>query len=605
MMSQQNWRRNGRMLGTAAALAGVCAGAFAAAPTPPAKASMASVDPDAMETKAERDKRMGWWRDARFGMFIHWGLYAVPAGAYDGKEVKGLGEWIMNRGKIPVADYAAFAKQFNPTDFNADEWVGIAKSAGMKYIVMTAKHHDGFAMFHSLADPFNIYDATPFKRDPIAEMAAACKKQGVKFGVYYSQAQDWHHAGGAAYGGHWDPAQDGDLHTYIQKVAAPQLKELLTRYHPAVLWWDTPVPMTPEDIRALTAGFPEDPGLIANNRLGNGVPGDTETPEQRIPATGYPGDWETCMTINDTWGYKSNDTNFKPVAMLLHNLIDIASKGGNYLLNVGPTDKGIIPGPEVERLGAVGAWMKVNGDAIYKTSASPFKRLPFNGRATRRGDHLYLHVFQWPDGGLSLPGLQTPVRDARALASGEKLTVERSADGTVTISKPKVIDPLATVIDLRLSGEPVVVEAPVTIKPNADGSFRFTATDARIQGATAKVENTGGTDNIGFWTDPKDVAAWTVTVPPSGAGAYRVEVEYACEPGADGAAYTVQVAGDPGKGATGIVLPTKGWMNYAIAQLDGTVTLSPGVQELKIVPGAMPHIAVMNLRRITLIPVVK
>jgi alpha-L-fucosidase len=449
--------------GVLAVVAGCVIFGVAAAPAPAGKTDLVqarSLDPNAGETKAHRDARMRWWREARFGMFIHWGLYAVPAGEWKGVRQRGIGEWIMHDLKIPVADYAGLASQFNPVQFNADTWVGIAKTAGMKYIVMTSKHHDGFAMFHSTSDPFNIFNATPFKRDPIAEMAAAAKRQGLKFGVYYSQAQDWHHPGGAAYsGGHWDPAQEGDVHAYVRNVAAPQVAELLTRYHPAILWWDTPVDMSPEDIRALTAAFAADPSLISNNRLGNGVPGDTETPEQYVPATGFPGkDWETCMTINDTWGYKSFDINFKPIGRLIQNLIDIASKGGNYLLNVGPEPTGLIPQPEIDRLLAMGAWLNKNGDSIYGTTASPYKRLPFDGRATMKGSTLYLNVFTWPAGGLTLAGLQTPVRRAVVVGTGETLTVTKAADGTLAISKPVSLDPISTAIALTLAAAPVVIE---------------------------------------------------------------------------------------------------------------------------------------------------
>ncbi len=413
-----------------------------------------SVDPNANETPAHHEARMRWWREARFGMFIHWGLYAVPAGTYNGARTQNIGEWIMHDLKIPVSDYASLAAKFNPTEFNADEWVAIAKAAGMKYIVMTSKHHEGFAMFHTKVDAFNIYDGTPFKRDPIMEMSEACKKAGIKFGVYYSQAQDWHHAGGAAYGGHWDTAQDGDLHEYVKKVAAPQVKELLTKYKPAVLWWDTEVQMSKEDIKELTAAFPADPWLVANNRLGNGVPGDTETPEQFIPATGFPGrDWETCMTINDTWGYKSFDRNFKSTQTLLRNLIDIASKGGNYLLNVGPEPKGVIPTPEVDRLKQMGEWLDKNGDSIYGTSASPFKKLPFDGRCTVEGRKLYVNVFAWPESGLTLPGLKTKIRGAHVLATGKRLKLIKAADGTVTISKPAELDPISTAIEVDLAGK--------------------------------------------------------------------------------------------------------------------------------------------------------
>ena len=555
-----------------------------------------------VETKAQRDARMHWWREAKFGLFIHWGLYAVPAGTWNGKQIGGIGEWIMNTGKIPVKDYAAFAPQFDPTKFNADEWVRTAQSAGMKYIVMTAKHHEGFAMFHSRVDGYNIYDATPFKRDPIAEMAAACRKHGIKFGVYYSQAQDWHHPGGAAYGGHWDPAaQDGDLHEYVRTVAAPQIKELMA-YHPAVLWWDTPVDMSKEDIALLTAPLALDPGLIMNNRLGNGVPGDTETPEQHIPATGFNRDWETCMTINDTWGYKKDDTNFKPTETLLHNLIDIASKGGNYLLNVGPDATGIIPAPEVQRLRDVGAWMRTNGDAIYGTTHSPFKRLPFDGRATVKGDTLYLHVFHWPDDGLTLTGLKTPVREAKALDGGQKLTFQQTADG-VSVSKPARIDPLATVVALRLSGPPVVEPASLAITPQADGRYMLGAEDAEIHGQTAQVETKGSASNIGFWTNAQDSVSWTLAVPAAQAGSYTAEIEYACETGAAGTTYTVSLDGTTPQSLSGTVQGTGGWEQFQTKTIDGTLTLAAGTATLRVVPQKMPGGAVMNLRRITLTPI--
>ena len=191
------------------------------------------------------DPKMDWWKEAKFGMFIHWGLYSVPAGTYNGKQVPGIGEWIMNKGKIPVAEYKKFAPQFNPIKYNAEEWVKTAKAAGMKYMVLTSKHHDGFAMFKSDADPFNIVDATPFKRDVVKELAAACKKYDMKLGLYYSQAQDWTAPGGSAIGEHWDSAQNGNMGEYIDKKVVPQLKEILSNYGEiSVLWFDTPKGMT-------------------------------------------------------------------------------------------------------------------------------------------------------------------------------------------------------------------------------------------------------------------------------------------------------------------------------------------------------------------------
>jgi alpha-L-fucosidase len=564
----------------------------------PIAAPAQSLDPHAAETKAHRDSRMAWWRDARFGMFIHWGLYAEPAGEWKGGRQRGIGEWIMHDLKIPVAEYAQIATRFNPVQFDANTWVGIAKAAGMKYIVMTSKHHDGFAMFHSESDPFNIFDATPFKRDPIAAMAAAAARQGLKFGVYYSQAQDWHHPGGGAYGGHWDPAQDGDLHEYVRTVAAPQVTELLTRYHPAILWWDTPVDMSPEDIKALTAGFAENPGLISNNRLGNGVPGDTETPEQTIPSTGFPGkDWETCMTINDTWGYKSFDTNFKSPTRLIQNLIDIASKGGNYLLNVGPDATGVIPQPEVERLATMGAWLKKNGESIYGTTASPYKRLPFEGRATVKGRTLYLNVFTWPAGGITLAGLQTPVRDALALSTGEIIKVEKAADGTLSIPQPSLLDPVSTVIALHLAAAPVVVEPEYLIAPETTGAFRLAAADATLNGTTIQLEG-GRQGNIGYWTKATEFVEWKVKSP---GGAYSVSVDYACQPGSEGSTFEIVVDGAP-TGITGLITSTNSWQDYRTMALDGTLTLGAGVHVVRVMPKTKPGNAVMNLRRVTLTP---
>jgi alpha-L-fucosidase len=424
----------------------------------------ASADPYADETPFQRDARMKWWRDARFGMFMHWGVYSVPAGTYDGKQIDGIGEWIMHNGKIPVARYRQYATQFNPVQFDANQWVSLAKEAGMKYIVITAKHHDGFAMFNSKASDWNIIKATPFGRDPLKELAAACRKQGLRLGFYYSQAQDWNNAGGAAIGGHWDKAQDGSMDDYLRNVAAPQLKELLTHYGKiSILWFDTPQDMNRERAEMLLPALRLQPGIIYNNRLGGGFKGDTETPEQHVPATGFPGrDWETCMTMNDTWGYKSYDDHWKSVETLIHNLVDIASKGGNYLLNVGPTSEGLIPGPSVERLEDIGRWMKINGVAIYGTKASPFKSLPW-GRCTQKatadGATLFLHVFDWPkDGRLLVPGLKNKVAKSYLLAAKGPIAVTtKSGPEGVTISVPALApNPVSSTVVLQIEGAPVV-----------------------------------------------------------------------------------------------------------------------------------------------------
>ncbi len=413
-----------------------------------------------VETREQRNAKMAWWREAKFGMFIHWGVYSVPAGKWEGKDVPSVGEWIMLHGKIPCADYQKLPEQFNPTKFDAAEWVKLAKQAGMKYIVITSKHHDGFAMFHSKTDPFNIYDATPFKRDPLKELAAACAKEGIKLGFYYSQAQDWNHPGGAAMaGGHWDKAQDGDMDKYLQDVAVPQVKELLTNYGPiAVMWWDTPADMNQQRADMLLPLLKLQPGIIMNNRLGF-YDGDFGTPEQEIPKADSDNDWETCMTMNDTWGYKSTDNNWKSTQNLVRNLIDIVSKGGNYLLNVGPDSLGQIPSPSVDRLKAIGNWLKTNGEAIYGTTRAPFTTMMFDGRATMKDNKLYLFVFNWPSDEIRLPDLRTSLQSARYLGINEQVDYTElpgtEMRASLVIAPPSHPDPIATVIELTYADKPV------------------------------------------------------------------------------------------------------------------------------------------------------
>ncbi|MDE1176823.1 MAG: alpha-L-fucosidase [Edaphobacter sp.] len=450
------------------------------------------------ETPAEKDARMKWFREARFGMFIHWGIYSVPAGRWQGKEVPGLGEWIMNSGSIPVADYKAFAPQFNPTQFDAHAIVALAKAAGMKYIVITAKHHDGFAMYDSKADPFNIMSGTPFKRDPLHELAVEAHKQGIKFGFYYSQYQDWTAPGGAAYKTgdhkpptyHWDPAQDGDFSHYLHTKAIPQMKELLTNYgeSPDIIWFDTPYESgyqsndhpNPKDVHGMTPQWASEivsllntrPKLIWNNRLGGGYNGDTETPEQYIPANGYPGrDWESCMTINDTWGYKVDDKNFKSTETLLRNLIDIASKGGNYLLNIGPESTGVVPPEEVARLEQMGKWMDVNGESIYATKPTLFgseagafsttekdkqgkpKFVPeWKWRSTTKADKVYIHLFEWPSTHtFHVAKMPRTVTGAYLLAdTSHKPLKFTQKGGALDVQLPDAaLDPIATVLVLK------------------------------------------------------------------------------------------------------------------------------------------------------------
>ncbi len=455
-----------------------------------AQSKLKSQDPDSRSAKSgssvqtgipDPSSRMDWWRDARFGMFIHWGVYAVPAGEWNGK--KEYGEWIRNSAEIPLEEYDQFRQKFNPVKFDADAWVKMARDAGMKYIVITSKHHDGFCMFDTKQTDFNIM-STPFKRDPMIELAAACKKYGLKFCFYHS-IMDWHHPDYLPRRT-WEKdrtTEGADFNRYMAYMKA-ELKELLTNYGDiGVLWFDGEWENTwnekyGKELYNYVKSF--QPNVLVNNRVGAGrldmegltksgaFGGDFGTPEQQIPATGLPGvDWETCMTMNDHWGYNKADKNFKSTKEIIRMLADIASKGGNYLLNVGPTAEGLFPQESIDRLAAIGKWMKVNGESIYGTQASPFKELSW-GRCTRKtaGDRtiLYLHVFDWPSAGkLVLSGMMNTPEKAYLLADLQRMPLKTERDNdALVISLPKdAPDPINSVLVLELKGKLDLTEPPV------------------------------------------------------------------------------------------------------------------------------------------------
>jgi alpha-L-fucosidase len=399
--------------------------------------------------------RMEWWREAKFGLFIHWGVYAVPAGKYG--ENTGHGEWIMHRAQIPSKEYKQYASQFNPVKYDPAFWVEVAKDAGMRYIVITSKHHDGFALYDSEVTDWDVVDATPYGKDLLAPLVDEAKKAGLKMGFYYSQAQDWNHPGGAKSryqeGDGWDEDHKGDFDEYLENIALPQAKEILSQYPLDILWWDTPTWMNEERTRPFVKALELRPGIVTNNRLG--IDGDIKTPEQFVPVTGHEGDWETCMTMNRHWGYNAYDDDWKSSEELIHKLIEICSKGGNFLLNVGPTAEGEFPQPSIERLRDMGAWLKVNGESIYGTTAGPFTYLSW-GATTRKGDLLYLHVTEWPvNGKLNVP-LSSKVSGASLLANpGEALKVNAEPERIIIDLPADAPDPVASVIVLKLAEEPL------------------------------------------------------------------------------------------------------------------------------------------------------
>lgn len=569
--------------------------------------SQTPYDPYQNETKEQKDERMAWWRDARFGMFIHWGVYAVPAGTYKGKRIDGIGEWIMLRGKIPVNEYKAYAKEFNPVKYNPEEWAKLAKKAGMRYIIITSKHHDGFALFPSAVTDWDVEDATPYGKDLIGPLAKAARNEGLKFGLYYSQAQDWNHPGGAKArheeGTGWDELHYGDFDTYLEQIAAPQVGEILSRYRPDVLWWDTPTWMNQERAETLIPLIRIVPGIITNNRLGGGYKGDTETPEQHIPAVGIKDrDWEVCMTMNRTWGYKSYDHDWKSTEDLIRKLCDIASKGGNFLLNVGPTAEGIIPQESIDRLKAIGDWMDINGEAIYGTTASPFFRLPW-GRCTKKihpgGAFLYLHVFDWPENGkLILQGLQSDPSSIKLIQGGKELSWNelKGDEPGISINIPREApDAISTVIKLEIEGE-LEVESMLPAQ-DKQGNLVLEPEYADLHnrlGTNLRLEQMKGKTNIGFWTDTRTWISYTFEIRQPGIFDFQADIA------AENKSEITLKLGDQPETNVGLN-PTGSFNEFRVVNL-GTLTIEEaGTYTLEIRP-VNKDWSPVNLRNISFKP---
>ena len=458
------------------------------------------------------EERLQWWNEARFGMFIHWGLDAVLAGEWKGQRTSNIGEWIMYDLKIPIPEYEALAPQFNPVKFSAEEWAEIAHQAGMKYMVITAKHHAGFCMFDSPSNPYNIVKQTPFKRDPMKELAAACNKRGIKLCFYYSQALDWHAPGGA---GHWDEPGPGpewmsyarppeEFQRYLDTVVKPNLTELLTNYGPiGLIWFDTPAVISPEQSRSLRDLVHRlQPACLVSGRVGHDVGDYGSLGDNEHPVGKLKGAWETPGTLNDTWGYKHFDHNWKSLDYLLDLLVNCASKGVNYLLNVGPTAEGVIPQPSVELLKQVGAWLQRHGEAIYGTTASPFFNDPSWGRVTCKGHTLYLLVKQWPSGELMVYGLRNAVRSARIIGMPDARVGIRQAGDTVALALPeKAPEATVSVVALTVEGTP---EAEPLVIQEGTAPIRLPSALGELTGGLT-VHAARGTQG---WSDTRPSIAW-------------------------------------------------------------------------------------------------
>ncbi|MHB8973022.1 MAG: alpha-L-fucosidase [Pirellulaceae bacterium] len=475
-----------------------------------------------------------WLKDSRFAMFIHWGLYSELGGKWNDKTYYGIAEWIMNRAQIPAAEYEQVAGRFNPTGFDAREWVKLAKDAGMRHIMITSKHHDGFAMFKSAASPFNIVDATPFRRDPLKELADACQAEGLRLGFYYSQTQDWHERD--AVGNTWDwPNEGRNFQKYLQTKAIPQIEELLHGYGPlAGIWFDTPGPITPAESKMLVDLVHEhQPQCLVNSRIGNNL-GDYDTlGDQEIPRLPRPGLWETPDTHNDSWAYAGYDHNWKSPREIAERLVRVVSRGGTYMLNVGPDGTGRIPEQSARVLREVGQWVSAHESAIHGAGPTPFGPLAW-GECTTRGNTLFLHVFKWPaDGRLVVPGLQTKVK-AALLDGGEALVVESAAEAVVIKLPPSRPATLVPVVTLELSG-PVEASRDAFVLNSCRNVFETGV--AELAGCNRSdvswMEKFGDWKHaqcLSGWQDAASTGTWEFrTVEP---GSFYLDVEYTC-PAAD------------------------------------------------------------------------
>mgnify|MGYP005831720115 FL=1 len=546
-------------------------------------------------------ERTRWFRDAKFGMFVHWGVYSVI----------GRHEWIRHRAQIPQAEYDKYARRFNPVRFNANEWATLAKDAGARYIVITSKHHDGFSIYRSRVSDYDM-EITPYPGDPLKDLAAAAKRHGLRLGFYHS-IMDWHHPDyrpRRAWEFPKDYREGGNNNRYIDFMKE-QLRELLTGYGDvAVLWfdgeWEHTLAEAKRDDEIYDFIRSLQPNALINDRLYERKPGnraDFGTPEQFVPATGLrspdgkPVLWEACVTINqDSWGYNKYETVFKTERDLIRMLIEVVGKGGNLLLNVGPKPDGTIQDEFVTRLRAIGRWLRVNGEAIYATTASPFDRMSFFGRATVKGRTLYLHVFQWPgDGRLRVAGLKNLVHKARLLADPSRplKTVRDGAD--VILELPgEAPDETASVIALELDGEPAV--EPFSNRPDAKGVITLGVESCEIDtdfGQRAKKENALGHVFLTQWTRGRDVPWWVVESPRG--GRFLAEISYAAQRA--GAAFTLEAGGSK---LAGKAEATGGDWVFRTHQL-GEVELRPGRNEIRA--RIDPAAGTMNLERIVFRPV--
>ncbi|MBP0904930.1 alpha-L-fucosidase [Mariniflexile gromovii] len=475
--------------------------------------------------------------EGNFGMFIHWGLYSKLAGVWNDKTYYGIGEWIMNPrvANIPVSDYKKIANDFNPEKFDAKRIAQLAKDSGMKYIIITSKHHEGFAMFDSKVNDFNIVDATPFGRDPMKELSEACRELGLGFGFYYSHNQDW-----TALGGTGGPTQDENgnevsFKDYFYNKCKPQVKEICTNYgNLDFVWFDTRGDMKKEYVVELAEMVRElQPNAMMSSRVGHGMGDYASNGDIELPTQNIEGLWETCNTNNDSWSYAWYDHNFKSPKEILNRLISTVARGGTYLFNVGPNPDGEIPEIGVNFLKEAGDWIKKYPQVVYDAGPSPWQHaLPW-GDVTTQENCLYLSVFSWPlEGKLYLPGFNAKIRSVTLLSgtNSKAISVTKKNDWTVLNLPVRPIESLVSVIEviLETQAENIKVDSTLGIYPNSETVLR--AEFAKV--SNAKESEIKWMEKFGEWKHVNQVSQWndksqvTWTVNVQESGYYYIDLNY-------------------------------------------------------------------------------
>ncbi len=575
-------------------------------------------DKSIIVNSSSRDQYLNWFREAKFGMFIHWGPYSMLAGEWNGHKVPagGQAECIMDRFEIPVKEYRELAHEFNPVRFNAKAWVQLAKATGMKYIVITAKHVDGFSMYHSSVSEYNIVDWTRFGRDPLKELADACTQEGIKFCFYYTHRQDYDDPG--AYGNNWDYDNDamnrgkntewGDdvfqkekFRKYLEGKAKPQLRELLTNYGPVGLVWFDRGMYTPEQGMEFVKIVNDlQPSCLVNSRVGNygqELLGDYQSmADNGMPPGGLGEYWESAQTLNQTWGFNKFDTLWKSPETVIQRLVEIVSRGGNYLLNIGPTGEGEIPKATVDIFNKVGPWVQRNAESIYGTTANPFPELSW-GYTAVKGTSVYLFVRDWPkDKVLSLPGLKNVVKSAHFLIDKSiRLPVKQFENATYIDLPLNPPDSPVSVVVLEIEGAPSV--DPTVVAQDTTGSIELNYLTAITHGKAKTRYNRTGNFHISKWTVPEDSVDWDIQV--NKPGIFKVTISYAANREWEGRPYEITVGSSSIKTS---VIYTGNLFEYHKFPIGYCSFQKSGKYTLTIRPLSSSDSYLMYLRSVTLSP---